>query len=120
MIRRPPRSTLFPYTTLFRSILGSLISSGYRSGVAGALDGLPHAASAAAGESVGAAGQVAATLPQPQGAALTDAAHAAFVHAMNTTALTAAAAAVAGALIALAFLPRPARARRAVLATEPA
>src|SRR2546422_3550764 len=24
MIRRPPRSTLFPYTTLFRSILGSL------------------------------------------------------------------------------------------------
>src|SRR5256885_8635889 len=25
MIRRPPRSTLFPYTTLFRSILGELI-----------------------------------------------------------------------------------------------
>src|SRR5256885_12626208 len=25
MIRRPPRSTLFPYTTLFRSIRGSLI-----------------------------------------------------------------------------------------------
>src|SRR3712207_6929522 len=25
MIRRPPRSTLFPYTTLFRSLLGSLI-----------------------------------------------------------------------------------------------
>src|SRR5258706_8899755 len=24
MIRRPPRSTLFPYTTLFRSILGIL------------------------------------------------------------------------------------------------
>src|SRR5256885_2696598 len=24
MIRRPPRSTLFPYTTLFRSLLGSL------------------------------------------------------------------------------------------------
>src|SRR5947209_17229472 len=23
MLRRPPRSTLFPYTTLFRSILGS-------------------------------------------------------------------------------------------------
>src|SRR3712207_8985496 len=23
MIRRPPRSTLFPYTTLFRSIIGS-------------------------------------------------------------------------------------------------
>src|SRR5260370_5323486 len=26
MIRRPPRSTLFPYTTLFRSTLGSHIS----------------------------------------------------------------------------------------------
>src|ERR1039457_7293335 len=28
MIRRPPRSTLFPYTTLFRSRWGSLISCG--------------------------------------------------------------------------------------------
>src|SRR2546425_3090343 len=27
MIRRPPRSTLFPYTTLFRSCLHSLLSS---------------------------------------------------------------------------------------------
>src|SRR5256885_5456955 len=24
MIRRPPRSTLFPYTTLFRSVLGAM------------------------------------------------------------------------------------------------
>src|SRR2546430_11244952 len=28
MIRRPPRSTLFPYTTLFRSINGELDSNG--------------------------------------------------------------------------------------------
>src|SRR2546426_7748040 len=27
MIRRPPRSTLFPYTTLFRSQLGQRVSS---------------------------------------------------------------------------------------------
>src|SRR3712207_8262068 len=27
MIRRPPRSTLFPYTTLFRSIVPSIITS---------------------------------------------------------------------------------------------
>src|SRR5690348_18077103 len=27
MIRRPPRSTLFPYTTLFRSLLGEKFSS---------------------------------------------------------------------------------------------
>src|SRR3712207_6944281 len=25
MIRRPPRSTLFPYTTLFRSLIGGLL-----------------------------------------------------------------------------------------------
>src|SRR2546430_9155271 len=27
MIRRPPRSTLFPYTTLFRSVSGDLVNS---------------------------------------------------------------------------------------------
>src|SRR4030043_42634 len=27
MIRRPPRSTLFPYTTLFRSVLAALVIS---------------------------------------------------------------------------------------------
>src|SRR3712207_9235038 len=27
MIRRPPRSTLFPYTTLFRSVLASIATS---------------------------------------------------------------------------------------------
>src|SRR5256885_9372645 len=26
MIRRPPRSTLFPYTTLFRSVAGELVA----------------------------------------------------------------------------------------------
>ena len=29
MIRRPPRSTLFPYTTLFRSRYGSLSNIGF-------------------------------------------------------------------------------------------
>src|SRR3989441_13198154 len=28
MIRRPPRSTLFPYTTLFRSSLGEMVEVG--------------------------------------------------------------------------------------------
>src|SRR3712207_8642898 len=28
MIRRPPRSTLFPYTTLFRSAVGLLLAGG--------------------------------------------------------------------------------------------
>src|SRR3712207_8335258 len=30
MIRRPPRSTLFPYTTLFRSVLTTLLRTGAR------------------------------------------------------------------------------------------
>src|SRR2546425_8949688 len=29
MIRRPPRSTLFPYTTLFRSVMVTAAGSGY-------------------------------------------------------------------------------------------
>src|SRR2546422_6280691 len=28
MIRRPPRSTLFPYTTLFRSVVGNVVTRG--------------------------------------------------------------------------------------------
>src|SRR3712207_7543071 len=40
MIRRPPRSTLFPYTTLFRSALGgprtSTVLAGHPSSLAGA------------------------------------------------------------------------------------
>src|SRR3712207_6879783 len=28
MIRRPPRSTLFPYTTLFRSVVGRAVHTG--------------------------------------------------------------------------------------------
>src|SRR2546427_3843447 len=35
MIRRPPRSTLFPYTTLFRSLVRQVIGAEGREGVAG-------------------------------------------------------------------------------------
>src|SRR2546425_10124553 len=39
MIRRPPRSTLFPYTTLFRSIIAQDIeAAGRRDGLQGILD----------------------------------------------------------------------------------
>src|SRR2546425_2294124 len=30
MIRRPPRSTLFPYTTLFRSVVARVVLRGHR------------------------------------------------------------------------------------------
>src|SRR2546430_8924991 len=33
MIRRPPRSTLFPYTTLFRSVAGCARMTSFTSGV---------------------------------------------------------------------------------------
>src|SRR3712207_7828305 len=32
MIRRPPRSTLFPYTTLFRSVAADMLRDAYDSG----------------------------------------------------------------------------------------
>src|SRR3712207_7711695 len=42
MIRRPPRSTLFPYTTLSRSfLLGGLADSGRSYGIVGARDVTP-------------------------------------------------------------------------------
>src|SRR2546430_16501841 len=37
MIRRPPRSTLFPYTTLFRSVLLNAGAAIYVAGIAGSL-----------------------------------------------------------------------------------
>src|SRR2546428_6010382 len=40
MIRRPPRSTLFPYTTLFRSNAGTLNLTGATVGASLANDGL--------------------------------------------------------------------------------
>src|SRR2546430_12627066 len=43
MIRRPPRSTLFPYTTLFRSLVdGRLVAQGRLELAQRLLDGLVH------------------------------------------------------------------------------
>src|SRR3712207_8058686 len=42
MIRRPPRSTLFPYTTLFRSILALLRRSGLTANELASELGLTH------------------------------------------------------------------------------
>src|SRR5256885_5146426 len=50
MIRRPPRSTLFPYTTLFRS---RRVDGGDREGCMGAPVGPRVAAGQAAGETPG-------------------------------------------------------------------
>src|SRR5256885_11681642 len=39
MIRRPPRSTLFPYTTLFRSVVVAAITASFASGGFGGRSG---------------------------------------------------------------------------------
>src|SRR3712207_7510531 len=44
MIRRPPRSTLFPYTTLFRSCAGACAARGSTPPCAGAAPARPPAA----------------------------------------------------------------------------
>src|SRR5204862_4725145 len=40
MLRRPPRSTLFPYTTLFRSVLRPVPGRGHRQGLLRRREGL--------------------------------------------------------------------------------
>src|SRR2546427_5177707 len=44
MIRRPPRSTLFPYTTLFRSSWASTVAQCARSKLTGLLNAFPETA----------------------------------------------------------------------------
>jgi EmrB/QacA subfamily drug resistance transporter len=95
--------------TLGVAVLGSLVASAYASGMGGAPE--------AARDSVGAAHAVAA---QTGATDLVATANQAFVDAMSTTAGIAAAIAMVGAVIALAFLPARARAEDPGLVPEPA
>ena len=95
--------------TLGVAVLGSLLASTYATAMDGSVSGLPDEAAAAATDSVGAAHEAAA---QMGGAPdLVTAANDAFIDAMSTTAGIAAGIALAGALIAAAFLPARARGR---------
>ena len=109
--------------TLGIAVLGSLLTSSYGAGMDDAVAGLPGPAAAAAEDSVGGAHEVAAQIGGSGGARLADSANTAFVDAMATTSSIAAAAAVVGALIALAFLPSRTRAddpaRRGIELREP-
>ena len=91
--------------TLGVAVLGSVLSSGFASHMQGATDRLPSEAAHAASDSVGAAHEVAAGMGGDAGAQLAASANDAFVHAMSTTSMVAAAVALVGALIAAAFLP---------------
>ena len=88
------------------AVLGSLLSSSYGPAATEAMPaGLPAQVTAAAGDSVGAAVQLAARIGGPLGDAVAEAGRTAFVGAMGSTLLVAAAVALAGSLLALVFLP---------------
>jgi len=94
--------------TLGVAVLGSILASKYAAGMDGTTDGLPTDAAEASLDSVGGAHAVAAQVGDSAGA-LVASADQAFVSAMGTTTDIAAAVALVGALIALAFLPTRAK-----------
>ncbi len=87
------------------AILGSVFATAYAASIAPALKGLPEQAAAAATNSVGAALAIAARLPGASGATLAAASKLSFIDAMDRGLFVGAAVAVAGALVALVWLP---------------
>jgi predicted MFS family arabinose efflux permease len=104
--------------TLGVAVLGSVLASGYGDGMDGAVAGLPAGAAEAASDSVGAAHQVAAQMGGDAATRLITIADQSFVDAMSTTATLAAAVALVGALIAVAFLPSRAGSHAPEIASE--
>src|SRR5215216_3770558 len=102
--------------TLGIAVLGSLLTSYYGFTMDDAVTTLPANAAEAASDSVGAAHALAAQMPTDAGTHLVGLANQAFVDGLATTATIAAAAAVIGALIALAFLPARGRNESAIVA----
>jgi EmrB/QacA subfamily drug resistance transporter len=97
------------------AVVGSLVNSLYADDVEPALSGLPAPAREAAGESIGAANAVAGQLPPEAGSSLLASAGDAFVGAMATGLLVAAALSAAAAVLVARVLPgeRSERALRA-------
>jgi len=92
------------------AVLGSITASSYRASVSASAvyktaEAQSPAAAAAIKDSVGSAAAVAARLPANAAAAVTTTANEAFVHALNHTVIVGAVIALAGALVALIFLP---------------
>jgi hypothetical protein len=90
------------------AVIGSALSSSYGSAVEPALTQLPPQAASAAGDSVGAALEV-ARRAGPAAGDLVNASRSAFVDAMGDALLIGASAAALGVLIVLAWLPSRAR-----------
>jgi EmrB/QacA subfamily drug resistance transporter len=87
------------------AVLGSLLASGYRSGVAAVAAHLPPPAASAVRSGVGGALAVAQSVGGPTGARVADAATRAFVHGMGRGFVTASVIALVGAAIVVRFLP---------------
>lgn len=98
------------------AVLGSLFAAVYASAVDGAVLGLPAEAGEIARQSLAGASAIAAGIGGPTGAALLVAAQQAFVDAMALASIAGVGLAVAGVIVALAFLP--ARAEERVAARE--
>ncbi|WP_037607195.1 MFS transporter [Streptacidiphilus rugosus] len=86
------------------AVLGALLSTTYRSGVQDHLGTVPPALRGAAGESIEGTLGIAEKLG-PSAAGVVEPAKSAFIDAMHTTSLAAAAAAALGLVVALLFLP---------------
>jgi hypothetical protein len=97
------------------AVLGSIATSSYRSGID--VSALPAGAADAAGESIGAAVEVASELPRQQAVALVDDAGRAFTDAFNTTMAAGAVVAILSA-IAVYVSGRRDRQRSAARAVE--
>lgn len=95
------------------AVLGSVLSTAYRSRIGGALDGLPDAARDAAGESIGGTQAVVGATHNSfadHGASLLDASSRAFADAMHMTAGLSTAAVIAALVIVLLWMPHRANA----------
>jgi MFS family permease len=91
------------------AVLGSLVAAGYRSNLDGAVTDLTGTSVAAADESVGAALREAGNLGGNAGAALANAARAAYTDAMSVALLVAAAVALLTIVVVQRYLPGRAR-----------
>lgn len=102
------------------AILGSVVNAAYSSAMQAPTAALPAGPGEAAQNSVGAATTIAAQLGGPAGAALREAAAAAFVDALGLAMLVAAAVSFAGALLVLRFMPAREPAPQAAVGAVPA